>query len=611
MLQNEHRTSLTMFACDEVDGSAASPCSTSALQSEGNNTLGLTMINQRLALPLSVSNTGTPWQSKSCPCSPKIMTNKARQYSPESSVTNPSSSKFSLSSSLLAIHRQAYNSLRGDFFKTDNTSKSDLYDGECSKTDKTNSRASSIKLQRSHCSIYEEDTSTLGSEDDEYPPVQSSNRSDSVKRQIKECHSLPTLKLSRMTRSGGSSSSKENRSIAPQVVEEQNSTENEGAYSALPAAQALNINVEHHSTILPDLIPKVTGASNIDNSYSSCDTDAQVSRCQITDLSSFSIRDNGDCVNQGVLNLGFDGWGESSDFNDVEVEQSSDSTDLVAISESGSSFEQVQPQIHGMSLGYSAASNSVTEGYDVPSNANLQPITGVADVNSSVNTSEKRKIIPNLSLSSSSNDSCSSLSSSDSTLPSVTVASSAASTPSTVPCSPSALRIRVMDDKPSNFEYDKTKLPSLRPNLLQQTTTASDAASCGQLQQQGRQQLSLQQQQLSSNVSAVVDSSSSNIIPVNPHLKKGVETGQLPERRSTLYTQQQQGQATDSGVVVSSMAATEEEDIADDLEEARALVYWWQDSGEKEQQGEEEYCSQQGKCSQQKVSNDDKDELLF
>ena len=104
ILDNEFRTSFTLFA----DG-------TMSQDVVDSSTVKSAAIEELLVPPLS------PRQSRSCPCSPKF---SKRTCSPESISNNTPQTKFSLSSSLLAIHRQASNSLMPEFLKSDGRQKS-------------------------------------------------------------------------------------------------------------------------------------------------------------------------------------------------------------------------------------------------------------------------------------------------------------------------------------------------------------------------------------------------------------------------------------------------------------------------------------------------------
>ena len=330
VLEHEQRTSLSMFATDMVDGPENSSTGVPS-------TAFLTPPQMHLSRKDSISKAAL-FRSKSLPCTPKASRKSRRSnfggasphHSPKSVLS--SSSKFSLSSSLLAVHRQASTSLRAELLKLEHLGK---FGGSASKT---RSLQSSIKLRknRSHSSINKEENLSQCSEDEHSNTPTSS--AFYVKKPIQESRSLPALKISRMA------APHQENAIAEELVnaseeaddgwsfefnETSASSSHVSNYRAIPSTSAGDDNT------LPDLIPR--------------DESKQEDLPQFSQVTV--------STGSGVINLGFDGNEESSDF----------ATDDLQNNEDGMSSDKKTIQVPGMSLGIAKAQNSNVSGFDLPS----------------------------------------------------------------------------------------------------------------------------------------------------------------------------------------------------------------------------------------------------
>lgn len=363
---------------------------------------------------------------RSCPCSPKNPA-RHRNYSPElplsRSPTSNSTSKFSLSGSLWALHRQASNSLRGEF------SHQKLESGN--KTDpgtslfKARSLQNSIKVKkrRSHFHLDEEENSSVISEEDTVEDVNEQNPYG--KKPICESISLPTLKLSRMALTyRGGVITKNDKGIDLLVPEEDSGPEIQevtvGA-CALPETSPIG---ECASSLLPDLIP-------VPQREWSRPPKVQPPVAAVSPFY-FSSQEG------GVINLGFDGQDESSDFtaNDSSVSPSLERNVEI---ERRTELIQSTPKIHGLSMGYLSSAKSTVTGLDVPAK---NTVNFTQDSNDIIT-------INNVTFTTQSGDSANHNNNQMSVPPAVVISDTATNMStacSTIQCSPSALRIRVMDE---------------------------------------------------------------------------------------------------------------------------------------------------------------------
>ncbi|XP_068223126.1 uncharacterized protein [Palaemon carinicauda] len=309
VLDNELRTSFTLFSegvvtQDIVDG-------VSMNVNDGSSSPDAAL---RLAPP-----THSPRQSRSCPCSPKLA---GRNHSPKSNTNSPKPrsrserSKFSLSSSLMAIHRQASNTLRPDFLRFD-SSRGDT-GGTSSKNGSQNN---SLKHESKHPrSSIEALQNGLGesflnfNQTGSFRGESGTAESSLTRNPLQESHSLPALKLSRMslTYKGGVIVNQD-KECAQSTSSDKTKLLSEGACAlpSMPEDYYLLDVPTNPPVLLPDVIPR---------SEASCANQMSEGEAS-TSGTSLSFKEHKSNYylesREGVINLGFDGHEESSDFTDL------------------------------------------------------------------------------------------------------------------------------------------------------------------------------------------------------------------------------------------------------------------------------------------------------
>ncbi|KAK3888892.1 hypothetical protein Pcinc_007082 [Petrolisthes cinctipes] len=330
VMDNELRTSFSLFAeeaitQDIIDGVCMNIIDDSISPDS----------SMRLAPPVY-----SPRQSRSCPCSPKL---SSRNNSPKSNTGSPKpqsrsgSSKFSLSSSLMAIHRQASNTLRPDFLRFD-SSKGDFGGNSSKSGSQQNSLKNELRYSKSGGDAHQAslgdsylDPSNNGSLRGE------SSRQESNKNMLHESQSLPTLKLSKMTMTykGGVIVQEkdpptsqygdtikllvEGACALPSTPEHETLSEEVSETPILPSTpehKTLSEEVSGASLLLPDVVPRYDlSSSPVTVSLKSEDNTGHLS-APVTPNECHNV---GYCSDQkeGIVNLGFDGHDESSDFDDM------------------------------------------------------------------------------------------------------------------------------------------------------------------------------------------------------------------------------------------------------------------------------------------------------
>lgn len=372
VMDNELRTSFTLFnegtvTQDVVDG----------VSMDVHDATGSPDSSLHLVPPLH-----SPRQSRSCPCSPKL---SGRNHSPKSNTDSPKprsrsgSSKFSLSSSLLAIHRQASNSLRPDFLRFD-LGKGEQGGGSSSKN---GSQQSSLKSELRH-SRSAADAHNSSYADSHLSATNSmslkgeSSGNETSRNALHESHSLPTLKLSRMSMiyKGGMIVNQD----SPQSLTSDTTRlimEGACALPSTPEADSYSEERDSPSMLLPDVVPRYEAPGPALNQIS--ETEALVPSAP----SSPKERDmkyHFD-AKEGVINLGFDGQEESSDYSDVNELTGAKSAETPSDSPSqkgrrGSTDSNVDlgkgniqlnmTNVHGISVAHSPQGQEVTLSLEVP-----------------------------------------------------------------------------------------------------------------------------------------------------------------------------------------------------------------------------------------------------
>ena len=485
-----------MFADDAIDGTVTEDLLHSGPANSPNRS---NLLIESSPTILSKDGTsGSFRRSKSCPCTPKHGRKKSqrRQHfgSPESPHHSPKSvssgSKFSLGGSLMAIHKQASSSLRAELLKHDHTSK--MVGAATTGAMKMRSLQSSVKRRvrssMSHSSINEEDNLSECSEGEIDTnrlsvPV---NPANYTKKPIQESKSLPTLKSSR---------------------------------------------VSGHSEISPveeDLLISET------NGVLSEDEATDTEECDYT-ATTFSVPQYD--VAQGVVNLGFDGHAESSDFTNTD-ENSSIAGEKVI-------------QVPVMSLGYSQSPASNAAGIDLPAqNVNLENDEMMEHVQQTNFYAFERGVSDSENCTDERSESFASYAS-DNTL-SIETDVTASTAPVTAQSSPSALRIRVFDNVLPNHPLATGK------GLLAQMNSTHHS--------------------FSSNVIHETMSAS------------GVVSGQL-RPRPPILTKTEAADDDKNDFIIE-----EDELLTDNMIEARAMVYWWENNVDSDVQERQEFCFSEGKC---------------
>lgn len=340
-------------------------------------------------------------------------------------ITAGHHNKFSLSGSLWALHRQASNSLRGDFF-TKHESKPDAVGSLISKT--TRSLQNSIKIKKKKAVIQMEEQNSSSISDEGFSSVGEMLRlhnSSLRKKPVCESHSLPTLKLSRMALTYcGSKLSKDDKGASSLHGPMEDDCLETPADPADNLSPPDGVNV---ALLLPDLIPKCEAPVN----SSQLDQTPLAGAAAMSPFYSISPEKGG---GGGVVNLGFDGHEESSDFlvTTSSLNEPASSSPNNFVQSVIPEHEDSTPQIHGMSLGYASSLKFDVTGFDVPSAA----ATGTSNTipNDTPHPVDWQSLLDSDDMcSTASGDSC-----------------GVSTAPPTAQCSPSALRIRVMDGKPNN-----------------------------------------------------------------------------------------------------------------------------------------------------------------
>ncbi|XP_050719820.1 uncharacterized protein LOC127000306 [Eriocheir sinensis] len=299
VLDHELRTSFTLFAEEAVTQDVIDGVSMSV--DDGSSSPDA---SQRLAPPVY-----SPRQSRSCPCSPKL---SSRNHSPKSNAGSPKpqsrsgSSKFSLSSSLMAIHRQASNSLRTDFLKFD-SGKSD-FGGS-----KSDSQQSSLRNELRYTKSSAD--AQMGNFDTSLAEQSTSDsQQETPKNALHESHSLPTLKLAKMsmTYKGGVVVNHEREANFGQYSDTTKLiTEGACALPSTPEDTPMPEGLPGSPQLLPDVVPRYGATSS---------PLSQILESKPTFSVSSSPDSYGACgfdQREGIINLGFDGHEESSDFADL------------------------------------------------------------------------------------------------------------------------------------------------------------------------------------------------------------------------------------------------------------------------------------------------------
>lgn len=562
VLQHELRTDSSLFLGDDVpdcgggEGGACSDAPPAHSDAPPPNSEAPPRSPRHLAL----SGDQSPWRSRSCPCSPKSV---ARTRHKDTELHGASkrqsvhyrSNKFSLSGSLLAIHRQASNSLR-------------------SSASKNNSLHNSLKMKkrRSICSIDEEDGSSVLS--DEEIAENSSSQGAVVKKPIHVSHSMPTLKLPRIAMPH----------CNEEIVTEEDSDSSHSHHDNSECTIGSTVAQFHLADsdpapsgamgLLPDLIPECRDLRMVENRN----------------------------PKEGFINLGFDGQSESTDAPDDD----GDHFVVQVKDEDHEASRYVPSPIHGMSVGYVTASVGDVAGFDVPApNIPGQQLPQFSQPSSSSmffnpNHQQQSKCEPH----SQQAFTDSKVTLDESTEGETSDTGSSYSNVTTAPCtpsrSPSALRVRVMDQHPYTPSQNTLKaiqsvdpkqhlqLPASRPGVKRADSTAPA--------DHDQQHIFEAQKNL---ITASDNSSMKQGESTNPQKgqiqdlhkeadNKNPETGQLPDRRKEGWRPP----------APPPPPAEVEEEISGNLTQARSLVYWWQ----QEPDTEPEFCPKHGQCSE-KVRN--------
>lgn len=372
-MDNELRTSFTLFAEEAIAQDVVDGVSMNI-----NNNSSSSDACMRLAPPLH-----SPRQSRSCPCSPKL---SSRNHSPKSNTGSPKpqsrsgSSKFSLSSSLMAIHRQASNSLRPDFLRFD-SSKGDCGSNSSKNGSQHNSLRNEFRHSRPSIEVHQSsfgdshlDTSNSGSLKGD------SGRQDSSKNVLHESHSLPALKLSKMsmTYKGGVIINHDKDVTQPHFADTTKLLmEGACALPSTPEDDDLSQEASAPSVLLPDVVPKYDVGGSPLNRISEFEPSTSSTPGSPKDHFinyQFSAK-------EGIVNLGFDGHEESSDFTDLcetiaakvsEAEtdgslQTSRRGSLDSNIDIGKNNMQINiSSVHAISIGHASQGQDVALSVDVP-----------------------------------------------------------------------------------------------------------------------------------------------------------------------------------------------------------------------------------------------------
>ncbi|XP_047738715.1 uncharacterized protein LOC108680180 isoform X2 [Hyalella azteca] len=593
VLQHEMRTDSSLFlADDEPDWGD---------RTDGGGTAASVAVTQGAVLP----DVGSPWRSRSCPCSPKTAARTLQKHpelkgSSQRQSVHYHSNKFSLSGSLLAMHRQASSSLRSNASKNSSLHNSLV-----------------LRKRRSYCSIDEEDGSSILSEEE--MSEEASNHGNNFKQPIQVSHSLPALKLSRIAMS--------HHNEEPVAEEESPSVQwhlelSEGPSDAnAPDEEVCIPSIDHF--YLPDLIPNARDCRSVMLN----ETPERLCATPV------GMRD-------GFINLGFDGQSESSDAHDEVHHYNAFPTP----SDDGRDEEgKVPSPIHGMSIGYLKSPDQHAQGFDVSVLTSFQSTSPVDDTPSSndINTLSSTTLSNELS---DSRSSCGS---------SIMMQSSITSAASTAPCSPSALRIRVMDGPtlsslqqrpsaglPLNLEGRSAAQLKPKKTLLVQGSKLDTSITQNEILPTNNS-LALQNESLKSNsliappdVFKINNSTGATNELTRNTLKRADSTAhadleqqqQIQQFQQLLMGTQKQLSAAESGKKGASCNTFPrsgqfvrkegfqpplpppppqdiEEEVGANLTEARALVYWWKQAQEFEADNgtDGEYCSRRGECAAKRL----------
>ncbi|XP_063843317.1 uncharacterized protein LOC135090481 [Scylla paramamosain] len=373
VMDNELRTSFSLFAEEAVTQDVLDGVSMSI--NDGSSSPDASL---HLAPPVY-----SPRQSRSCPCSPKL---SSRNHSPKSNAGSPKpqsrsgSSKFSLSSSLMAIHRQASNSLRPDFLRFD-SGKSD-FGGS-----KSGSQQSSLRNELRQTKSTGE--AQLGNLDESLADQTSSDalrgdgaRQETPRTALHESHSLPALKLAKMsmTYKGGVVVNQEREAAFGQYSDTTRLiTDGACALPSTPEDTTLPEDFTGAPQILPDVVPRYDASSSPLSQILESKPSISVTGSSVEDFRAYNFDQR-----EGIVNLGFDGHEESSDFVDISemhgakathVENSPSSCNRRGsigsdIDIGKSNIQMNIDTVHAISIGHSPQGQDVALSLEVPP---LQP----------------------------------------------------------------------------------------------------------------------------------------------------------------------------------------------------------------------------------------------
>ncbi|XP_066960624.1 uncharacterized protein [Macrobrachium rosenbergii] len=307
VLDNELRTSFNLFSEEVVTQDIVDGVSMNVNDDSSSPDAAL-----RLAPPPH-----SPRQSRSCPCSPKLA---GRNHSPKSNTNSPKPrsrserSKFSLSSSLMAIHRQASNTLRPDFLRFD-SSRGDTGGTSSKSGSQHNSLKNESKQTRSSIEALQNNLGESFLNFNQTGSLRGESGSvESTRHPLQESHSLPALKLSRMslTYKGGVIVNQD-KECAQSTSSDKTKLLSEGA-CALPSMPENDYLLDVPSNppvLLPDVVPR-SEASCL-NQTPECEPSTSGTSLNCKEQKPRYYLES----REGVLNLGFDGHEESSDFTDL------------------------------------------------------------------------------------------------------------------------------------------------------------------------------------------------------------------------------------------------------------------------------------------------------
>ena len=280
----------------------------------------------------------------------------------------------------MAIHRQASNSLRPDFMRCD-SGKSD-FGGS-----KSGSQQSSLRNELRHTKSSSEAQrgnldESLADQASGEPLKGEPARQDTSRNALHESHSLPTLKLAKMsmTYKGGVVVNQERESTFGQYSDSTRLiTEGACALPSTPEDTTLPEELTGSPQTLPDVVPRYDASSSPLTQILESKPSISVTPSSVED---FRVYNN---LNQkeGFINLGFDGHEESSDFADINEVYSAKGVNLEAspswnrrgsaesdIDIGKSNIQMNIDTVHAISIGHSPQGQDVAMSLEVPP---LQP----------------------------------------------------------------------------------------------------------------------------------------------------------------------------------------------------------------------------------------------